>query len=174
MGSSCNAISVGWHAVGRDGFEDVLETSDLRHLRSGFIRANGSEDDAYITEEAVFKWLQLAEQHFYKQNMHKDFREASLSFEEVHKHEEATHCYVCCMPFSVNRKKAHDRCHGTSKYRGPACDVCNGKMKQPKEVVVIAHNMSRFDGHLILQAISVLKNDERWRETEILGKPLHE
>jgi hypothetical protein len=127
LGSSCNAISVGWHAVGRDGFEGVLEQPDMQQLRSGFMRADGSEDDAHITEEAVFKWLQLAEQHTYKQNVHKDFCEASLTFEEAQNHEEASRCYVCCLPFSVERKKVHDHCHGTGKYRGPACGRATGR-----------------------------------------------
>ena len=66
-----------------------------------------------------------------------------------------------------------DHCHGTGRYRGPACEECNLKMKQPKEVVVLAHNMSRFDGHLILQAIAVLQKHERWCNEEIFNKPLH-
>ena len=61
LGSSCNAISVGWHAVGRDGFEEVLKKRKLQPLRHGLIRADGSADDAYIAEKAVLKWLQLAE-----------------------------------------------------------------------------------------------------------------
>ena len=94
LGSSCNAISVGWHAVGRDGFEEVLKKRELQPLRHGLIRADGSADDAYIAEKAVFAWLQLAEQHVYKQNVHKTFGEATMSFEEVQKHNEATHCVL--------------------------------------------------------------------------------
>jgi hypothetical protein len=33
--------------------------------------------------------------------------------------------------------------------------------------------MSRFDGHIILQAIAVLQKHERWCNQEILHKPLH-
>ena len=46
-------------------------------------------------------------------------------------------------------------------------------MKQPKDVLAIAHNMARFDGHLILQAIVNMRNNEKWCEKEILGRKLH-
>ena len=32
----------------------------------------------------MLKWLQLAEQHVYKQNVHKTFLEGRVRFEEVH------------------------------------------------------------------------------------------
>jgi hypothetical protein len=156
IGSSCRAISGCWHAEGCDGFEQVLEREDVRGLRHGLVRAEEHDD---VVEIVLLHLLRLAEKHHVYQNAFPVFDASSMSFEEKARHESAAVCHACLKPFgdSEDKRRVIDHCHGTGRYRCALHHGCNAKMKQPNEIIVFAHNLSRFDGHLIIQAIARLQ-----------------
>ncbi len=86
-------------------------------------------------------------------------------------HEEAEKCYACEDVFGMMRgidkdtgepiivKKCRDHCHITGKYRGAACDKCNLRMRVPKFVPVLFHNLEGYDSHLFVKSLGLTEGD---------------
>jgi hypothetical protein len=81
-------------------------------------------------------------------------------------------CYACGIGFGgirVNERtnknekivKCRDHCHITGKYRGAACDKCNLRMKVPKFVPVLFHNLEGYDSHLFVKSLGLKEGDIR-------------
>ena len=62
----------------------------------------------------------------------------------------AKKCYACDKKFEKD-DKVRDHCHYTGKYRGAACISCNSKMKNPKFIPVVFHNLQNYDSHLFIK-----------------------
>ena len=89
------------------------------------------------------------------------------------RHELATTCIWCKEPFVPGdklRQKVFDHDHLTGKYRGPACQGCNNKLRQNREtLVVVFHNFRGYDSHaLCLQGLS---NKPQWELRPIAQNP---
>ena len=50
---------------------------------------------------------------------------------------------------SVNYWKARGHCHYRGKYRDAAHSICNLKFSLPNEILVVCHNGSNYDYHLL-------------------------
>lgn len=68
-------------------------------------------------------------------------------------------CYVCGNKFTVENTKVRDHDHATGFYRGAACNSCNLKLKSPNFIPVFIHNLSRYDAHLIMEKIGLVKGE---------------
>ena len=55
-------------------------------------------------------------------------------------------------------KKVRDHCHITGKYRGAAHSQCNLKLKIPKKLPIIFHNLEGYDGHIIFKELNNFDN----------------
>ena len=86
-----------------------------------------------------------------------------MSKSEENRHKKTESCYACGAEFGttrVNEKtkkeekviKCADHCHITGKYRGAACDKCNLRMRVPKFVPVLFHNLEGYDAHLFVKS----------------------
>ncbi len=89
---------------------------------------------------------------------------------EENRHEKTESCYACGIEFKatrVNEKtkkeekviKCADHCHITGKYRGAACDKCNLRMRVPKFVPVLFHNLEGYDAHLFVKSLGLEEGD---------------
>ncbi|CAB4019693.1 uncharacterized transposon-derived, partial [Paramuricea clavata] len=66
--------------------------------------------------------------------------------------------------------KCRDHCHITGKYRGAACDKCNLRMRTPKFVPILFHNLESYDAHLFVKSLGfsegyincIPKTDEKY------------
>ena len=56
-------------------------------------------------------------------------------------------------------EKVKDHCHYTGKYRGTACKGCNSKMKHPKFIPVVFHNLQNYDSHLFIKSLGVSEGE---------------
>ena len=85
---------------------------------------------------------------------------------EKSKHEKAKECHACKDVFGairMNEKtkkeeevtKCRDHCHITGKYRGAACDKCNLRMRVPKFVPILFHNLEGCDSHLFVKSLGL-------------------
>ena len=85
-------------------------------------------------------------------------------------YEKSEKCYACGIQFGserINEKtkkkekivKCRDHCHITGKYRGAACDKCNLRMKVPKFVPVLFHNLEGYDSHLFVKSLGLKEGD---------------
>ena len=84
----------------------------------------------------------------------------NLSDDEELDFQNATHCAKCNKAFNSNDKKHRDHDHYTGKYRGACHDSCNiNNNHKNMKIPVVFHNLKGYDGHMIIQALSVLKNN---------------
>ena len=73
-------------------------------------------------------------------------------------HETNNTCHVCSKT-CIN--KVRDHCHGTGKYRGPACKICNLRYKQQNFIPVLFHNGSGYDFNLLYSELFKQNNGKR-------------
>ena len=72
------------------------------------------------------------------------------------RHNASTHCDICKQAYTEDNPKVRDHDHTIQdgpNYRQPACNKCNLAWKAGP-VSIFAHNMSNFDGHLIMNAVA--------------------
>ncbi len=95
-----------------------------------------------------------------------------ISDHEKYQHEKAKKCYACEVEFGTTRinertkkeekvTKCRDHCHITGKYSGAACDRCNFRMRVPKFVPVLFHNLEGYDSHLFVKSLGLTEGDIR-------------
>ena len=58
----------------------------------------------------------------------------------------------------LDKDKVRDHCHITGKYRGAAHCQCNLKLKIPKKLPIIFHNLEGYDGHIIFKELNNFNN----------------
>ncbi|XP_076632284.1 uncharacterized protein LOC143347188 [Colletes latitarsis] len=76
---------------------------------------------------------------------------SSLTPEQSKDFLESTNCHICKKPFSETDERVQDHCHLTGAYRGPAHKGCNLNYKKMFFVPVVAHNMSGYDCHFLIE-----------------------
>ena len=76
-----------------------------------------------------------------------------MSEQEEENFKNATVCYACGLELKNNRVRDH--CHLTGKYRGAAHKECNLKMRTPKFVPVLFHNLEGYDSHLFVKSLGL-------------------
>ncbi|GET51959.1 hypothetical protein RIR_jg3733.t4 [Rhizophagus irregularis DAOM 181602=DAOM 197198] len=80
-----------------------------------------------------------------------------LTTQEQASYDNAINCWICRNPLDGN--KVRDHCHITGRYRGAAHKGCNLDLSiKPREmhIPVIFHNLSGYDGHIIMQGIGAM------------------
>ena len=77
-----------------------------------------------------------------------------LTDEENRSYENQKLCHVCKKLFKKDDKKMKDHCHFTGKYRGAAHNKCNIKYKITKNILIVFHNLSSYDGHFIIKELA--------------------
>ena len=77
-----------------------------------------------------------------------------LTSQEWKGYNRATECHTCFKPFKELNPKVRDHCHYTGKYRGPAHRTFNLRYKIPSHILIIFHNLSRYDAHLFIRELS--------------------
>ena len=63
-------------------------------------------------------------------------------------------CWICNEKIIKNKDKVRHHCHITGKYRGPAHKECNSKLKIPRKLPIIFHNLEGYDGHIIFRDLN--------------------
>ncbi|GJQ87763.1 hypothetical protein Trydic_g14174 [Trypoxylus dichotomus] len=61
-------------------------------------------------------------------------------------------CHICEKPLGAERVRDH--CHFTGKYRGAAHSQCNLEYLDTKTIPVVFHNLSGYDGHLLVEELA--------------------
>ena len=57
-----------------------------------------------------------------------------------------------------NKDKVRDHCHITGKFRGAAHKECNSKLRIPRKIPIIFHNLEGYDGDFIFKELSNFKD----------------
>ena len=61
-------------------------------------------------------------------------------------------CWICKQ--ELNTDIVRDHCHVTGKCRGAAHNKCNLKLRIPRKLPIIFHNLQGYDGHIIFKELS--------------------
>ena len=110
-------------------------------------------------EDVSLKFVESLENNIKK--IHEQFKfpkKIILREKDKKDFEKAKKCYACDKKFEKD-DKVKDHCHYTGKYRGAACISCNSKMKKPKFVPVIFHNLQNYDSHLFIKNLGVSEGE---------------
>ncbi|XP_043471597.1 uncharacterized protein LOC122504515 [Leptopilina heterotoma] len=78
----------------------------------------------------------------------------ALTPQEINDFKQATICHICHEKIQASEKKVRDHCHLTGKYRGAAHESCNLNYQDCQTIPVVFHNLSGYDAHFIIHAIS--------------------
>ena len=61
-------------------------------------------------------------------------------------------CWIC--KEELNTDKVRDHCHVTGKFRGVAHNKCDLKLRIPRKLPIIFHNLQGYDGHIIFKELN--------------------
>ena len=64
---------------------------------------------------------------------------------------------ICREDLNTDKDKVRDHCHITGKFRGASHSQCNLKLKKPKKLPIIFHNLEEYDGHIIFKELNNFK-----------------
>ena len=79
-----------------------------------------------------------------------------MTIEDEDNYQNSQDCQICNE--KINEDKVRDHCYITGKYRGTAHSQCNLKLRIPKKLAIIFHNLEGYDGHLIFRELNNFKN----------------
>ena len=96
------------------------------------------------------KWTQqITKQYFNKRLI--------MSGEDEEIYHNSHICWICKQELHTHKVKDH--CHVTGKFRGAAHNKCNLKLRIPKTLPIIFHNLQGYDGHIIFKELNNLDVD---------------
>ena len=115
-----------------------------------YTKTSPEEEDA---EDIFIKWLEQDVREL--ANIEK--KEMIFTEEDKEQYLKAADCWIC--GDTLNNDRVRDHCHYTGRYRGAAHNKCNLKYQKPKFIPVIFHNLSGYDSHLFIKALSETKGN---------------
>ena len=65
-------------------------------------------------------------------------------------------CLICSQ--NIIKDKVRDYCHITGKFRGAVHKECNSKLRIPRKLPIIFHNLEGYDGHIIFKELNNFDN----------------
>ena len=80
------------------------------------------------------------------------FKKLKMTTENEKNYQESQDCWICNEKLDTD--KVRDHCNITGKFRGAAHSKCNLKLKIPKKLPIIFHNLQGYDGHLIFKELN--------------------
>ena len=75
----------------------------------------------------------------------------------IEDYQNSQHCWICDQKIINNKDKVRDHCDITGKFRGAAHKDCNSKLRIPRKIPIIFHNLG-YDGHLIFRGLNDFKD----------------
>ena len=79
-----------------------------------------------------------------------------MSEEDEKNYQNSQNCWICNQ--KIIKDKVRDHCHITGKFRGSAHKECNSKLRIPRKLPIIFHNLEGYDGHIIFKELNNFKD----------------
>ena len=83
-------------------------------------------------------------------------KKLKMTTEDENNYQNSQNCWICNEKLDTD--KVRDHCHITGKSRGAAHSQCNLKLKIPKKLPIIFHNLEGYDEHLIFKELNNFDN----------------
>ena len=112
---------------------------------------------SYLGEDALYIFIitVIEESKYCSDVMEKHFnKELVIIKKDNEDFQNTTTCRICDNDYIDNDVKERNHCHITAKYRGPAYTDCNINFKLNHKILVVFHNLKRYDSHLTIQELS--------------------
>jgi hypothetical protein len=114
----------------------------------------------YEGEDVTKKFVDMLEEEAHDIYNRFKFKEPiKMFFKDTENYERATVCYACRKEFTTKDGKVRDHCHYTGAYRCAAHSTCNLKMRKPRFIPVLFHNLEGYDAHLFIRNLGVSSGD---------------
>ena len=83
-----------------------------------------------------------------------------MTIEDEGKYQSSQNCWICDQKIINNKDKVRDHCHITGKFWGAAHKNCNSKLKIPRKIPIIFHDLEGYDGHWIFGELNNFKDTD--------------
>ena len=104
------------------------------------------------------KWI-FEQQKYCNQIINRHFnRKLKMPMEDEKNYQNSNDCWICNEKIIKNKDIVRDHCHVTGKYSGSAHKECNSKLKIPRKLPIIFHNLEGYDGHLTFRIFNRFKD----------------
>ena len=104
------------------------------------------------------EWV-FEQEKYCNQIINKHFnKKLKMTIEDEENYQNSQNCWICDQKIINNKDKVRDHCHITGKFRGIAHRECNSKLRIPRKIPIIFHNLEGYDGHLIFRELNNFKD----------------
>ena len=83
-------------------------------------------------------------------------KKLKTTIEDGNNYQNSKDCWIC--DEKLDKHNVRDHYHITGKYRGAAHSWCNLKLKIPRKLPTIFHNLENYDGHMIFKELNNFDN----------------
>ena len=81
-----------------------------------------------------------------------------MTIEDKENYENLQNCWIFDQKMINNKDQVRGHYHITGKFRGAAHKECNSKLRIPRKIPIIFHNLEGYDGHLIFRELNNFKD----------------
>ena len=81
-------------------------------------------------------------------------KKLKMSLDDVKRYQNSQICWICNEKLNKDKHKERDHCHVTSKLKGDVHKKCNLKLRIPRKLLIIFHNLEGYDGHIIFKELN--------------------
>ena len=81
-------------------------------------------------------------------------KKLKMTIDNEERYQNSQICWICNEKINHDKDKERDHCHITGKFRGAAHKKCNLKLKIPRKLPVIFHNLEGYDEHIIFKELN--------------------
>ena len=126
----------------------------------------------YQGENAVYKFMEkmLQEVEYCKAVVKKCFSKPLAMTEDDEQHFRTMDgCHICGEKYTDKDVCIRDHCHITGKFKGPAHQECNLKLRIKPEgikIPTIFHNLRGYDSHFIMQQIGEIAKNHTYKDKQ--------
>ena len=79
-----------------------------------------------------------------------------MTTEDENNFQNSNYCWISTQ--KIIKDKVRDHCHITGKFRGATHKECNSKLRIPRKLPIIFHNLEGYDGHIIFKELNNFDN----------------
>ena len=104
------------------------------------------------------QWV-FEQEKYCNQIINKHFnKKLKMTIEDEENYQNSQNCWICDQKIINNKDKVRDHCHITGKFREAAHIECNSKLRMPRKLAIIFHNLEGYYGHLIFRELYNFKD----------------
>ena len=97
------------------------------------------------------KYIEEEAKRFYQMFPRKPMEK--LTIDQWQSFNQTKRCHICLKEFSEDDIMVRDHCHYIGLYGGPAHRSCNLRYATPNHILVVFHNLRRYDAHLFIRQL---------------------